>query len=268
MQRYNKIIFALVLIAVIAGVHFSGDIKKLDVKEFSESRLVLIAAISKELYTNLLEQILALLKLVLGLQQKLNALVTAQPETEVTAETPVLEIPEQVGGAEPAISLPSSFESTLKIEILYPSLTISSYGVKTLTEFRLSADEKIAITKIRFKNSQTLYGSYLRALELVNSNTGAVLATIDFPTNEVIEFNMVPDETKIDKGLMVSGNIYHIIATIIKPTYSAVKPKFQLDIESASDISAFDYNDLTREADISKSISFPITGPIISTSAY
>ena len=49
----------------------------------------------------------------------------------------------------PSVSMPllsNPFESTLKIEFTFPSLTLSSYGDKVLTEFKLNSTEKIGIS--------------------------------------------------------------------------------------------------------------------------
>lgn len=160
--------------------------------------------------------------------------------------------------------LPNPFDSTLKIEMTYPSRTLSSYINVILTEFQLSASEKIAVTRIAFKNSSTLSDLNLIELRLVNSSDNSVLVTVDSPKDTIIEFKLTADSAKADKGLMVSGGTYHVLANIITPN-TLLKPKIRLDIESASDVSAFDFNDLSRKANISKNNIFPIEGPIITT---
>lgn len=200
------------------------------------------------------QQIAVLLQKVKELQDQLAAVKVAEEAAVVAAPAPAVA---------PAPSLPNPFDSTLKIGSILPPMTLSSYGVKNIAEFRLSADEKIGITRIRFKNSGTFSDIYLISFKLINSATEAVLATADAPVSKYIEFKIVEDSTKTDKGLMVSGNTYYVSAILLTPSYGAEKPYIRLDIESASDISAFDYNDLTRVADISKTNIFPIQGPKI-----
>jgi len=159
--------------------------------------------------------------------------------------------------------LPNPFDSTLKIEGIFQSRTYSTYGNKILNEFKLTADEKIGITRIKFKNNGTFSDAYLANIQLINSKTEKVVATVDTPVDKIIEFKMTWDSIKPDNGLVVSGETYYIYAYILTPNIGQLKPKIQLDIELASDISAFDYNDLTRVANVTKNNIFPIVGPTL-----
>lgn len=159
--------------------------------------------------------------------------------------------------------LPNPFDSTLKIEGIFQSRVYSTYGNKILNEIKFTADEKIGITRIKFKNTGTFLDNYLVSLQLINSRTDKVVATVDTPKDKVIDFKMTFDVTKPDNGLAISGETYYIYAYILTPNIGQLKPKIQLDIESVSDISAFDYNDLTRVADVTKNNTFPIAGPVI-----
>ncbi|MDP3999645.1 MAG: peptidoglycan-binding domain-containing protein [bacterium] len=200
------------------------------------------------------QQIAVLLQTVKELQDQLAQLQAAEQEA-APAPLPVVA---------PAPSLPSPFVSTLKIEPTLSPSTLSSYGLKTLAEFRLIADEKIGITKMRFKNSGTFTDNYTVGFKLINSATSEVLATVESPVDKYIEFKMTEDSAKTDKGLAVSGNTYYISAILLTPSYGAEKPYIRLELELASDISAFDFNDLNRVADISATNVFPIQGPKIS----
>lgn len=198
---------------------------------------------------SLAEQIKTLQDLVASLQKQLAELQVQ--EAAVSPPAPVL-------------ALPNPFESTLKIETTYSSLTLSSFGDKVLTAFKVSADEKIAITKIRFKNKGTYKNIYLVKFKLLeNSDSGPVLAEADISSDGIVEFKLIANDAKENKGLIVSGNSYYVRAYLTTYSYGAEKPYIRLDIESASDVSAFDYNDLSRVADISKANTFPIRGPQI-----
>lgn len=240
------------------------------------SRLTLVANISEALRLTILNQILALLEQLKELQQKLSELIAGQkleqtkPVATTATTTDVVKKEEAQPEEKKEVAAPAPagpLVSDLRIEVTYPSMTLSTYGEKLLTEFRLIASEKIAITRIRFKNDplNPLADAYLRTFKLVNSVTNEILVIVDSPVNRVIEFKLVADEKKSDKGLMVSGKTYHVLGTIITPQYGAEKPKIRLDIESVSDIAVFDYSDLSRAADISKFNTFPIIGPTIST---
>lgn len=246
-------IFAAVFIFVISSVFVLGSIKR-------SPEVHLTAAISQQLLNYFKEQIALLLKKIQELQQQLNELIAKQKEEEAATTILVAAAPAATATA-PA--LPSPFDSTLKIEGTYQSRTISTYGEKILNEIKLSADEKIGITRIKFKNSGTFHDVYLVNIRLINSRTDSVVATVDTPVDKVIEFEMAADSAKPDNGLAVSGETYYIYAYILTPSFGSVKPKIQLDIESASDIDAFDYNDLTRVANITKNNTFPIIGPTI-----
>lgn len=200
------------------------------------------------------QQISALLQTVKDLQDQL-AKIKADEQAVAT-------VPASLPAVAPAP--PSPFVSTLKIESILAPTTLSSYGVKTIGEFRFTANEKIGITKIRLKNSGTFSDNYLVGFKLINSATNEILATVESPVNKYIEFKMIEDSAKTDKGLAVSGNTYYVSAILLTPSYGAEKPYIRLEIESVSDISPFDYNDLNRAADISSTNVFPIQGPKIS----
>lgn len=201
---------------------------------------------------------------------KLATMASAAAPTPLAPSVP--EVPAVVTTPEPVVTapipitapvLPNPFNSTLKIEGTFQSRTYNTYGNKILNEIKFTADEKIGITKIKFKNTGTFLPTNLVNLQLINSKTDKVVATVDTPVDNAIEFKMTPDATKPDNGLVVSGETYYIYAYIITPNIGELKPKIQLDIESISDISAFDYNDLTRVADIAANNVFPIVGPTI-----
>lgn len=192
--------------------------------------------------------------------------VSVLPATSVPEVPAVIITPEPVVVTPAPIvtpALPNPFNSTLKIEGTFQSRIYSNYGNKILNEIKFIADEKIGITKIKFKNTGTFLQTYLVNLQLINSKTDKVVATVDTLLDNAIEFKMTPDAAKPDNGLAVSGETYYVYAYIITPNIGELKPKIQLDIESVSDVSAFDYNDLTRVADITKNNTFPIVGPII-----
>lgn len=265
MRSNHKIILALALvlfITVVYGLNNAG--------ESSGQKFTLVAVISQELRTKFLDQIAVLLKLIQNLQRQLNELIAKQAEeTEVSApaeesDQPAEEVVTPALPSPPVVSLPTPFESTLTIEVTYPSRRVSSRNNNILTELRFSADEKIGITRIRFKNSGDLPSFKLVSLELINSSNQEVLAIVDSPTGDFIEFQLTADPDKDNKGLIVSGGLYYVIGSNFSHTKST-RPKIRLDVESVSDIDAFDYDDLTRVADISKTISFPIIGPEITT---
>ena len=156
------------------------------------------------------------------------------------------------------------FKSNLKVIVTFPSSSLSKYTDVILHEFKFSDDtpgEKIAITKIRFKNAGTLVFGYMINLKLLNSNTGVVLASTQEKNDGVLEFNLTPDSNLSGNGLMVSGGLYSIMATLLTPN-TGVKPYVQLNIESLSDITAVDFNNLDRHATIDQNV-FPIVGPRI-----
>ena len=175
------------------------------------------------------------------------------PAVETPAATttpPVVELP----------ALPNPFDSTLVITSTFPSLTLSRYNDVVLNELTFATTEKIAVTKLSLTNSGTLPDANILNVQLVD-RFGAVIAKADIK-NSVITFIMVPDASKTDQGLAVSGKAYSIRADIITPNYGAIKPNIRLDIQAVSDVSAFDYNDLTRVATVASS-TFPVIGPVI-----
>ena len=131
-------------------------------------------------------------------------------------------------------------------------------------EFQLSDDfskNKIAITKIKFKNVGTLRFGYMVNLKLINSNNGIVLSTTQEKNGGLIEFILTPNSNLADNGLMVSGGLYAVMANLITPN-AGVRPYIQLDIESANDLAVADFDNLTREAMLDLSM-FPVAGPKI-----
>ncbi len=162
--------------------------------------------------------------------------------------------------------LPNPFVSPMTLISDFPSLTLSSYANVTLNEFRLSSvPEKVAITRFRLTNSGTFSDVYFNSINIVNSFTGEVLASLNGPVDKVAEFILTPNPAKTNKGLMVSGGTYAITASLLTPSVGGTKPNLEIDLNSASDVTAVDYDTLTRTADISKANSFPILGPRIST---
>jgi len=210
-------------------------------------------------------------QLILKALQKQSA-ATSTPGVPAPTSTPVVPVPALVPTSTPSVAPvppPSPLESSLRFIFTLSNSTLSSYGEKLLTEFKLTADgnEKIAITRIRFKNlaRYPLADNYLVTLKLVNSATNAVIATVDAPTDKVVEFKIIQDNSKPDKNVMVSGSVYYVLATILTPSYGAEKPAVRLDVESSSDITAVDFNDFNRPATITKNNTFPLVGPTIST---
>ena len=197
----------------------------------------------------------------------LQSLLTAVQSSEQVSVTPPVatSTPETITTPTPEVSLPNPFDSTLKIESIYPSFTLGRYKDIILNAITLTAQEKIAITKIRFTNTGTLGDYYFTDLRLIERNTNTVIANASGVSYGILEFIMTADDSKADKGLMVSGKAYDIIATLLTPNYSGVKPYVILEINSSDDVSAFDYNDLTRVAKITSQNIFPIPGPRIST---
>ena len=181
---------------------------------------------------------------------------------EVLPAIPVIATPTPVVVPEPV--LPNPFESTLKIEMTLNSMTLSSYGEKTLAIIKLSSDEKIGITRIRFINKGTFRNSYITNFKLLaNSDSGPLVSETGGSADGTVEFNLVSDSSKVDKGLLVSGNTYYLRGYLNVPAYGSEKPYIRMDLESASDISAHDYNNLNRAATITGNNSFPIRGPQI-----
>ncbi|TSC96884.1 MAG: hypothetical protein Athens071426_384 [Parcubacteria group bacterium Athens0714_26] len=217
--------------------------------------------ISADPKAQLTKRIADLNKQLEALQIQLTTLLATQI-SQVTATTTTSVITTPIATTTLS-TLPNPFNSALKIEQEYSSITLSRYTDVLLTEFKFSAVESIAITRLRLKNNGTLSDANLVSLRLVASKNDTILATVDSPVNGIIDFKLTADLSKSDKGLMVSGNSYYVMATIITPN-TLLKPKIRLDVESASDVSAFDYNDLNRVANITSNNSFPIVGPTIS----
>lgn len=202
-----------------------------------------------------------LLAQVKKLEEQLAA-VKAAEEAQKAAPIPApIPAPDPVPAPMPQADL----DSSLKITVAYPSVTLSTYDNVTITEFKISDEilgEKAAIKRIKFTNNGTLNSSYFTDLRLVNSKNGTVVATTLAPTNGVIEFKLIEDASKLDKGLMVSDNTYSIMTSFRTPN-TTEKQKVRLDIMSATDIDALDFNDLARKALVTKLNVFPITGPTV-----
>ena len=202
---------------------------------------------------------------IADIQKKLQDLQNQLSAVQAASATPPAVSPAPAPA--PIVApLPNPFESSMAIVSNYPSLTLSSYTNITLNEFQLSSvPEKVAITRFRLTNDGTLSDIYFSGIDLVNSATREVLATVDAPTDKIIEFTMAPNSAKQDKGVMVSGGTYAIVATLRTPNNNGTKPNIRLNLQSASDITAVDYATLARAAVISKANSFPILGPYITT---
>ena len=82
--------------------------------------------------------------------------------------------------------------------------------------------------------------------------------------NGVAIFSMTSDTTKTDKGLVVSGGVYYLLADNILTSTYGIRKTAEYDIISESDISAFDYDNLLRVAKL-KQITFPVIGSYIKT---
>ena len=218
------------------------------------------AAVNKMItIRNLENQINELLALVKKLQAEASVTVeeslpanTATSTSTAATTTPALPV------VEPA----APFTSTLSITVDYPSLTTTARSNLTMNSLKFTADEPIAIKRLVLTNTGTLADVYIVNIRLIDSKTNITLATMDGPKNQVIEFVLAADEGKLDKGLIISGKTYDIVADIITPSRGAERPKLILDILKSSDISAFDYNDLKRVANLKVSM-FPVTGPVM-----
>ncbi len=188
--------------------------------------------------------------------QKLQAAPVALP-------SPVVEVP---ATAIPAPITPAQFSGSVKIFSIYPNVTLSGYADVALNEYQLSgSDYKVAVTKLRLTNTGTLSDVYFNEIRLVNSANNEVLAKVDAPVEKVIEFILTPDSSKKDNGLMVSGGVYAVRATLKTPSSgSERKLNIKLDILSSGDITAVDFDTLSRPADISGN-TFPIEGPYVTT---
>lgn len=160
---------------------------------------------------------------------------------------------------------PAVFSGSVKIFSIYPNVTLSTYVDVPLNEFQISdSTQKVAITKLRLVNNGTLSDVYFNEVRLVNSLNNEVLAAINSPIEKVIEFNLISDSVKKDKGLMVSGGVYAVRANLkTLSSGSERKPNIKLDILSVSDVAAVDYETLSKPAKF-ESI-FPVEGPYITT---
>ncbi len=208
-------------------------------------------------------QIDALLK-QLAILQSAGTVSAPAPALEPATTTPA--VPEVVTSPPVATTTPAvsaHFESTLRISSTYPSYTLTRFSAVLLGEFQFSANEKMTITKVRFTNVGTLSDENIAGLQLINSRTGAVVATTTLD-HGAATFIMVPDAHKNDQGLIVSGGAYQLVADNILSPHPGVRYTIEFDIQSASDISAFDYNDLTRAANITQQV-FPVAGTFITT---
>lgn len=211
-----------------------------------------------------------------NLQSQINELLALvkklQTETPVAPEVPAAaSSATSTNSAAAATTTPPApsvtplalpFASTLSIIVDYPSRTTTARSDLTLNSIRLTANEPVAIKRLMFTNSGTLADGYILNIRLFDPATNRVLATVNEPKNQTIEFVLTADEGKTDKNLIVSGKTYDIVADIITPNRGAERPKLILDIAKASDVSAFDYNNLSRVANLKDSM-FPVTGPVI-----
>lgn|GEM_PF-2430526 len=203
-----------------------------------------------------------------ALIRELNLLLAVAPTSTPVVATTTAPAPSPIPPPAPLPPPvpPNPFESHLKIQVDYPSLTLSHYSDVTLNLFRLTdvASEKIAVKRIKFMNSGSLSNFYPRQFRLVNMTTGDVLATVpDFIQTGTIEFVLTSDPTKPDHNLMVPGNFYSVLSTILTP--QGLRGTIRLDILTANDIDAVDYNDLSRVAHVTAENVFPVIGPLIST---
>ncbi len=223
-----------------------------------------------------LDTVAALLKQLAALQAQLASMAAAPAATTTQAATttptvapatPAATTTPAVATTTPAASaLPNPFTSPMVMTSDYPSRTLSSYTNAILNEYVLSsAPEKIAITKLRVTNVGTFSDIYIGGLTLSNSLTGQVLATTGAPVDGVAEFDMTPDASKPDKGVMVSGGVYTISGDLRTPSIGGTKPYIELDVASSTDITAVDYDTLSRTADLTGANVFPIMGPRITS---
>ncbi|GEM_PF-5221237 len=187
--------------------------------------------------------------------QKLQSAGTATTAPAVPSPAPA-----------PELVVPAPFSGSVKIFSVYPNLTLSSYSDIPLNEYQLSGSaDKVAITRLRVTNTGTLSDVYFNEMNLVDSSNNQVLAVATNPSEKVFEFTLVADNSKTNKGLMVSGGVYAIKATLKTPSSGGEgKPNVKLDILSSSDITAVDYDTLSKPADLSGNV-FPVDGPYITT---
>lgn len=248
----KKTIFSLIVLTFL-GLWFSlgwFNPDALTVRRQSGPQLA--AALSQDLIAKIQAQILEILKAIEGIQKQLTALVK---ETEVLAPA------EPVLAPAPA-PLPALIASDLKFKIDFPAAGLRNYLEFPLLTFVPETKEKIAITKLQFTQVGTLRDLYLDNIRLykVVGNSEVLLAKVIKPVNGVIEFNLTPDVSKLDQGLVVPDKEYRVMGEITL-IYGVVRPTASLELKATSSISAFDANDLTRPAELPKGI-FPIQGPI------
>ncbi len=190
----------------------------------------------------------------------LAAVATSVKPAEAPIETPVVTHP-----FTPAPAPTAPLESSVKIAISYPAYTISSYRDQVLHEFKLqngTSAGKIAVTKIKFKNVGTLRVGNIVSPRLINSLTSETLSTAEENSDGTIEFILTPNASLPDNGLMVFGGLYAIRADL-RATNTIEKPYIILSIESVTDITAADFNNLNRSATLTAQNTFPVHGPKI-----
>ena len=183
-------------------------------------------------------------------------IVSAPSDATVTVSLPAVPTP-----------LPKLIVNDLKFNVDFPFLRNKNYSLFNLFDFIVESKENIAITRLRFKQTGTLDDGLIdnfRLVQVIGENETLLATFTGNPMNKFIEFNLVPNENKPNKGLVVSGGHYRVLTTITV-SYGAIKPTVSLSIEKPADISVFDFNDLGRAADIPASI-FPIGGPIYTIS--
>ena len=218
----------------------------------------------------LVNKMIAIRNLENQINELLALLKKLQTETSITPVEPVTTttIPQTGTIATTTISVPvvvapvTPLASNLSILVDYPSRSTTARMDLTVNSLKFTANEPIAIKRLILTNTGTLADIYVANIRLFDPKTNRVLATVNEPKNQTIEFVLTVDEEKTDKNLIVSGKSYDVIADIITPSRGAERPKLILDIVKASDVSAFDYNNLTRVANLKDSL-FPVSGPVI-----
>ena len=191
------------------------------------------------------------------------AIPTASEPATTTPAVPEVVATSTLEMATTTTALTNPFDSTLQIKSTWADYTMTRFSAVVLGEFAFSADEKIAITKLRFTNAGTLSDDSIIGLRLLNSKTDSIISTAILE-NGVAIFSMTSDTTKTDKGLVVSGGVYYLLADNILTSTYGIRKTAEYDIISESDISAFDYDNLLRVAKL-KQITFPVIGSYIKT---
>ena len=215
------------------------------------NRSVQLATLSPALIKSIQEQIIILLAKIVELQKELDLLIIQ--EAPIVATTTVT-----------LIATTSPQTVNWQWQTTYPNISVSS-GYQKLTEFKITADSKIAIKRLRFKNNGTLNVSYLADIILQDraGNRLAKINELNAGDNNIIEFKLLTDESKLNKGLLVSGDNYYSVWAFIRSFSSGnTVPTYILNVESLSDIDAVDYNDLSILVNLT-GVSFPIRGPVI-----